>query len=88
MVCEQLNSPDCNPELSTLHHSSRLGLVLFTETLWIGESGRYILRVERKTAPPYIWYNLWMLLRLCPGLTAYKIIGSDPAWDKANNSAD
>ncbi|TMS21233.1 hypothetical protein E3U43_015206 [Larimichthys crocea] len=72
LVCEQLNSLDCNPELSTFHHSSSLGLGLFTETLWIGESGRYILHVERKTAPPYIWYNLWMLLRLCPGLTAYK----------------
>ena len=46
--CERLNSLDCNPELSTFHHSSSLGLGLFTETLWIGESGRYILHVERK----------------------------------------
>ncbi len=30
------------------------------------------LACGEKTAPPYIWYNLWMLLRLCPGLTAYK----------------
>lgn len=68
----QLSSLDCNPELSTFHQSSSLGLGLFTETLWAAESGRYILHVERKTAPPYIWYNLWMLLRLCPGLMAYK----------------
>lgn len=48
LVCKQLNSLDCNPELSTFHHSSSLGLGLFTETLWIRESGRYILHVERK----------------------------------------
>lgn len=48
LVCKRLNSLDYNPELSTFHHSSSLGLDLFTETLWIGESGRYILHVERK----------------------------------------
>lgn len=48
---KRLNSLDCNPELSTFHHSSSssLGVALFTETLWIGgKSGRRILHVERK----------------------------------------
>lgn len=25
-----------------------------------------------ETAPSHIWYNLWMLVRQCPGLTVYK----------------
>lgn len=29
------NSLACNPELSQFHHSSSLGLEVFTETLWI-----------------------------------------------------
>lgn len=42
-----------------------------------------------ETAPSHIWYNLWMLVRQCPGLTVYKSLDrSAPVWDKANNSAD
>lgn len=71
---ELLNSLHCNPELSTFHHSSSsLGLrIVYRNTLdWRNEWPLHPACGE-KTAPPYIWYNLWMLLRLCPGLTAYK----------------
>lgn len=54
--CMQVNRLDCNPEPVNAPHSSSLGLHLACE--------------ERKTAPPYIWYNLWVLLRPCPGLWA------------------
>lgn len=53
----------CNPRLSTFRHSSSLWLRLFTETLWIG---RCLLHAGKTS---YIWYNLWMLLRTCPGST-------------------
>lgn len=71
--CERLNSLDCNPEPSTLHHSSSLGLgIVYRNTLDRREWSLHLACGGGKKTPPYIWYNLWMLLRLCPGLTAYK----------------
>lgn len=72
LVCKRLNSLDYNPDLSTFHHSSSLGLGLFAETLWIEREWSLHLACGEKTVPPYIWYNLWMLLRLCQGFPAYK----------------
>lgn len=86
---KRLNSLDCNPELSTFHHSSSssLGVALFTETLWIGgKSGRRILHAERK--------QLLLIFGIISGCcwdcaqVRQRTLDQTQRGDKANNSAD